>query len=218
MKCKKHSGSIVSFLITLSLLSSINLFISPNSFADPKIPRVKLSVKPLDLSRVPTTEELMAAGQLGGELHPTDDIRIKSASPIMVLGSQSPTSTPEFLNPEGVKIIDRNNAFNLSFGHAIQEWNKHKYKEAVKMFKQYVLDFPDSPWVSEAKLHIGCDAKYNGRYSEAEGLFNEIISDNKGKNHYGAKMLLNKARQRLGILRELKRSSKAIQRIKEGKS
>lgn len=136
-----------------------------------KIPRVLSSVKSLDLTMPPTNEELMSAGQLGGQLYPTADIRLETYKDV-----------------------------NLSFGKAIQVWNKHEYEKAVQMFWEHVEKYPDSPWISEAILHIGCDAHYNGRYSEAEENFRWIIEANKDNNHEGAKRLLNKARLRLGVL------------------
>jgi len=150
-------------------------FISEGSLteAELKIPKVLHSVKPLDLTRTPKAEEIMAAGQLGGQLFPTHETRDKG---------------------KGEKI-------NLSFGKAIQAWNKHEYKGAVQLFKKHVEEYPDSPWASEAALHIGCDAYYNGRHTEAEENFKWILHKNKGKAHEGAKTLVNKARVRLGILK-----------------
>lgn len=81
---------------------------------------------------------------------------------------------------------------NLSFGKAIQEWNKHEYEKAVTMFRKHMEEYPDSPWVSEAILHIGCDAHYNGRYAEAEESFKWIPEENKFKDYEGAKRLKNK--------------------------
>ena len=69
------------------------------------------------------------------------------------------------------------------------------------MFRKYLEEYPDSPWAAEAALHIGCDATYNGRYSEAESIFTKLIAQNQGKDHSGAKMMLNKARQRLALLK-----------------
>lgn len=194
MDIKKKGKSNRAFLAFFIIF--ILLFVSSNSFAESKIPRVKLTVKPLDLSRVPTTEELMAAGQLGGQLHPTDDIQINDTpvNPTLEKGGKG-----GFLEEK----IKRNREINLSFGQAIQEWNKHEYKKAVKMFRKHMEDFADSPWVSESELHIGCDATYNGRYTEAEEMFTKIINDNKERKHEGAKMLLNKAKQRLANLKVL---------------
>lgn len=137
------------------------------------IPQVALSVTPLDLTRPPTREEIMAAGQLGGQLYPTHEISDKK----------------------------REEAINLSFGEAIQEWNKHEYKNAAAMFRKHMEEYPDSPWVSEAILHIGCDAHYNGRYTEAEESFKWILEENKFKDYEGAKILKNKAKLRLGVLK-----------------
>ena len=143
------------------------------AIAEYKIPKVKHSVKPLDFSHSPSAEELMAAGQLGGQLYPTYEIKDK----------------------------EREKQVNDSFGKAIQEWNRHEYKKAVLMFKKHAQEYADSPWASEAVLHIGCDATYNGRYTEAEQSFKWILEKNKAKDHEGAKILVNKAKARLGILK-----------------
>ncbi len=130
-------------------------------------------MKPLNLSRAPTTDELMAAGQLGGLLFQThevkDEVRVKTA--------------------------------RWDFGHGIEAWNKHEYPKAVALFRKHVETFPDSPWVGEAELHIGCDGTYNGRYTEAEMIFRKLIAQHQGSDHEGARMLVGKARQRLGLLK-----------------
>ena len=130
------------------------------------------SVKGLDLSRAPTTEELTAAGQLGAPLFPTHELKDK----------------------------EREAAARWGFGKAIEEWNKHEYPKAVRMLRAYLADYSDSPWAAEAELHIGCDAAYNGRTSEAEAIFNKLISEHQGKDHPGARMLVSKARQRLAVV------------------
>jgi RHS repeat-associated protein len=130
------------------------------------------SVKGLDLSRAPSTEELTAAGQLGAPLFPTHELKDKG----------------------------REAAARWGFGKAIEEWNKHEYPKAVRMLRAYLADYPDSPWAAEAELHIGCDAAYNGRTSEAETIFNKLIAEHQGNEYPGARMLLSKARQRLAVV------------------
>jgi RHS repeat-associated protein len=136
-------------------------------------PNHPVTVRGLDLSRAPATEELMSAGQLGGPLFPMHELADKK----------------------------REEAARWDFGRAIEEWNKHNYRNAVEMFRKHARDYPDSPWAGEAILHVGCDATYNGRYTEAETIFRQLIAANQGKEHTGAKMLLGKARQRLGLLK-----------------
>ncbi|GJQ58205.1 MAG: hypothetical protein D8M57_03055 [Candidatus Scalindua sp. AMX11] len=162
----------------------------------PKIADVRPNVRPLDLSRPPTTEELMAAGQLGGLLYPTYDIN-----------SRDLTKTP-LADGKIQEVAKRIDEMNLSFGKAIQEWNRHNYKKAVTMFRQHVADYPESPWASEAILHVGCDARYNGRYSEAEESFRQIIESNRDNDYVGAQMLKNKARLRLGVLKVVQNNFK----------
>ncbi|MCI5159748.1 MAG: hypothetical protein D3906_15235, partial [Candidatus Electrothrix sp. AUS1_2] len=55
------------------------IFTSVTTSPASRLPDVPLSTKPLDLSRTPTTEELMAAGQLGGQLFPTADIEVTAS-------------------------------------------------------------------------------------------------------------------------------------------
>ena len=115
----------------------------------------------------------MAAGQLGGLLYPThEEAKSQGAAD------------------------DRK-----AFGSSIEVWNRHNYRDAASEFREFIQQYPDSPWTAEAKLHIGCYASYNGRYGEAESLFEEIIREQQGKQHSGAIMLLNKARQRLALVK-----------------
>ena len=114
----------------------------------------------------------MAAGQLGAPLFPTHELKDKR----------------------------RDEAARWGFGKAMDAWNRHEYPKAVGMFRQYLEDYPDSPWAAEAALHVGCDAAYNGRTSEAETIFSKLIAEHQGQEHPGARMLLNKARQRLAVV------------------
>lgn len=147
---------------------------TPSSESGPQLPKARISVRPLDLSRVPATEELMAAGQLGGILYPT---------------------APSLADPK------RDEAARLDFGKAIDDWNKHDYTNAVELFKKHVRQFPDSPWADEATLHVGCDATYNGNYPLAEAVFGELITKNQGKPDLGGKMMWSKATQRLALVK-----------------
>ena len=135
------------------------------------VAQVLPSVLPLDFTRPPATEEIMSAGQLGGELYGTHEITDK----------------------------EREARINLSFAEAIDLWNQHQYREAVELFRKHLESYPESPWASEAVLHMGCDAQYQGRYREAEKSFRWIIETNAGRSEEGAQRLLNKARLRLGV-------------------
>lgn len=145
------------------------------SFAGNKVEKVRHSLKALDLANTPTIKELMAAGQLGGQLYPTKEVK---------------------KNKKGRR-------HNREFGRAIDKWNRHEYKTAVKLFREYVRKYSDSPWADEALLHVGCDARYNGRYDEAEANFLSIIDKNEKSAYEGARHLATKARTRLGVLKVL---------------
>ncbi|MEI7850320.1 MAG: RHS repeat-associated core domain-containing protein [Kiritimatiellales bacterium] len=136
-------------------------------------PHPRVSLKALDVSRAPTTEELVAAGQLGGALSPTHVMSDKSREAMV----------------------------NLSFGKAMDAWNRHDYTNAAGMLRDHVKEFPDSPWVDEAALHVGCDASYNGRYSEAEELCRGILAKQGTNSTGGAAMIAHKARLRLALVK-----------------
>ena len=160
-----------------------------------QLPQVRPNLTSLDLSRPPTDEELMAAGQLGGQLFPTADLATdKGIPPRSARGGIWSRRANQSLEA-------RHELINLSFGKAIQEWNSHHYENAVELLKRHIAEFPDSPWASEALLHLGCDAFYHKRYTEAEDYFQAIIEWNKDNSHEGAKILINKARLRLGVLK-----------------
>ena len=169
-------------LFTLFILMVFSL---PAAAAPRGVPRVRHSLKSLRLDRPPGMEELMAAGQLGGQLHPTKEVK---------------------QDKDGL-------AQNLEFGQAIEQWNRHEYKKGVKLFREYLRKHPDSPWAAEAMLHVGCDAHYNGRYDEANQMFTTIIEQNKDKEYTGAKELVAKAKMRLGLLRVVQNNSDEAKRI-----
>ena len=114
----------------------------------------------------------MSAGQLGGALFPTHELSDQA----------------------------RDQAGRWAFGRAIEEWNNHEYPRAVGMLRQFLRDYPESPWAGEAQLHIGCDAAYNGRTTEAESIFSQLIADHHDKTDPLARMLAHKARQRLAVV------------------
>jgi hypothetical protein len=62
------------YLLTGIFVVFATLWFTDVIHAQSDIPAVPLSVKSLDLSHIPTIEELMAAGQLGGQLYPTQDV------------------------------------------------------------------------------------------------------------------------------------------------
>src|SRR5436305_799160 len=76
----------------------------------------RISLTALNLSRVPTEEELRMAGQLGSPLSPS-----------------APADPGNIKNPEQRK---RQEEDNLLFGQAIQKWNQHDYGEAIRLFRQ----------------------------------------------------------------------------------
>ena len=88
--------------------------------------RVRPSLVEMDLSKAPSHKDLIAAGQLGGLLSPTEEVELETG------------------------FIDKMNPFGdeeerLAFGQAIQAWNQHQYKEASADFARFAQKYPDSP-------------------------------------------------------------------------
>ena len=70
---------LISLVFSMSFMIIIsNLFVFKASAAS--LPKTRVSTKSLNLSKAPQTKELMAAGQLGGLLYPTDDISIEDSA------------------------------------------------------------------------------------------------------------------------------------------
>ncbi|MCX5846294.1 MAG: cysteine peptidase family C39 domain-containing protein [Deltaproteobacteria bacterium] len=185
---KSDAFAFIGLLVILALLLT-------GAAMAGSLPQVRPNLTSLELSRPPTDEELMAAGQLGGQLFPTADLATEEGVPARSArrGALSRRVTQA--------LKDHHHRINLSFGKAIQEWNSHHYVKAVEMLKSHIAEYPDSPWASEALLHLGCDAFYHKRSTEAEDYFRTIIERNKNNPHVGAKILINKARLRLGVLK-----------------
>ena len=75
MSIKTKSYRLMVGVMGTFVLLSLGLI--HHSSAEMSNLKVRLTVKPLDLSASPTTEEIMAAGQLGGELYPTHEVQDK---------------------------------------------------------------------------------------------------------------------------------------------
>jgi TolA-binding protein len=136
-------------------------------------PTLHTSLLDLDLTRIPTEQELIEAGQLGDPLSPT-----------------SPADPAKITDPAKKALQERD---NLAFGKAIQTWNEHHYDAAVKMFAQHVEDFPESPWAGESRLHIGCAAQYRGEYDVCYEQFGKILDTTKAGTDLNQKAQLRVA-------------------------
>jgi len=162
-----------------SLFFAVVMLAAVASWASPCEECQRVSLKPLDLSRTPTHEELVEAGQLGGNLSPT---------------------APE---------IRSTSSDRKAFGEAMDAWNRHDYKKALPLLKKHIRQFPESPWKDESELHLGCEARFNGRYTEAEEYFKGIIAENEqagrnlsDDNEYSE--VARKARLRMAMLEFLR--------------
>jgi RHS repeat-associated protein len=138
-------------------------------------PECEVDVRAMDLSRPPTEKELRKAGQLGGALSPTDIANPQELAWKLDQFNAKAGRRQQIAPEEIMARVERLKAINLSFGKAIQEWNKHNFRIAAAMFQKHLDDYPDSPWAGEAQLHLGCDAKYNGRFSEAQERYDFLL-------------------------------------------
>lgn len=191
-KCKRLISIIGGIVLSFSMASGA---VAKTNHGAEKLLRTRMNVKPMDLSKEATTEDLIAAGQLGGHLFPTAE---EEKEPVFQKAMKSKQH-----KKKKSKKSKRAKKMRKDFAKAIQSWNKHEYKDAYKDFENYMEEYPSSPWAAEAQLHMGCEARYNGRYSEAESTFEDIIEKYADKEYIGSKMLADKAKSRLGVLKYL---------------
>ena len=114
------TGKLTSGKQAQSTASTAAVSGNTTQLAAPPQPPRKISLRPLDLSRAPTEQELRMAGQLGSPLTPS-----RSADPAKIADP-------------GQRKQQEND--NLLFGQAIQKWNQHKYPEAIGLFPTDRLD------------------------------------------------------------------------------
>lgn len=126
---------------------------------------------PIPLNETPTAVRIRAGGQFGGPL--------SLAFPV----SQECETDPQY----GFR----------AFAQIMNLWNAHRYDEAEAGFKGFLKAYPGSPWALEAHLHLGCKAHYQGRYTEAEQVFRQILTQTAGDPYSGARELHGKALTRL---------------------
>lgn len=133
-------------------------------------PTLRTSLLDLDLSRPPSEDELIKAGQLGDAL--------------------SPTRSADVSKIQDPEIRAKQEKDNWAFGRAIQTWNQHRYDEAVSLFTKHMQENPNSPWAAESRLHIGCAAQYRGQYDVCYEQFGFILDQQpKGSDMYQKALL-----------------------------
>ena len=164
------------------------LIVFPFVFADETqtLLESKLSGNVVSLKHTVKTEDVIASGQLGGPLFPT-------LPGNTVLNSKTTHSSPK---QSTASLLEQ----NLAFARAMNSWNAHDYDLAVDQMSEYVAQYPDGLWTGEAILHQGCEARFNGRYNEADALFNQVISLYGKSDFVGAKLVADKARSRQAVL------------------
>lgn len=187
------------------LIKGLNIPISP---ALPCGGACKTTVLPLDLTHTPSEMALRQAGQLGGPLDPIGSAdpdtltanlnqQLRQAGFADGLNASARVGTPADNLLQQARIrVQRAKAINLSFGQAMQNWNTHHFHEAAQQFDKHLKDYPDSPWGGECLLHLGCDAKYNGRFTEASARYEFIMQHTSDQAGSPSREIACKARLR----------------------
>ncbi|WP_305885087.1 RHS repeat-associated core domain-containing protein [Pleionea sp. CnH1-48] len=140
----------------------------------------------------PTIEQVMASGQLGGVLHPNIDV-------------QQTTLSLEQRDSLAVQ--------NSAFAKAMDEWNSHNYKHAYSMMEDYLQRYPNGLWAGEADLHMGCEARFNGRYREANERFTRIIKKFENSRSVNARLIAEKAKSRLAVLKVMENNPEGAEKM-----
>ena len=108
---------------------------------------------------------------------------------------------------------ERTAAMRESIAAAVRAWLLQEYPKAVRLFRAHLSAFSDSPWRTEALLHLGFDGLNNMRFTEAEENFTTIINENQTRDTRGAKLLLNRAKIGLGNVKVNQHNLKAARAI-----
>ncbi len=156
-----------------------------------------VSVAPLDLSKVPTEAQLMAAG---GEMGPLDTLgnadeadfkerlarsfglasvaefdRLSTQAEAVFDATGSAVSAAVLKLSQARKRVKRLRKINHEFGTAINLRNARKFTETARLMREHLDKFPDSPWAGEAMLHLSLDATYTGRPAEAQARLQTLM-------------------------------------------
>ena len=151
--------------------------------------KCRVSPKALDLTREPTEDELIQSGQMDGPMAPlfsasVPDLEDRYDKELKQMGV--PNGLKAQLNLKSVagqevskrrKKVERMRSMNWDFGHAMQAWNKGKYRRAQKLFTKYLEQHKDSPWAAEVMIHLGELAKNDGDAGQAR-IFFDFVRDN----------------------------------------
>ncbi|HCH6572330.1 TPA: hypothetical protein NK433_004938 [Vibrio parahaemolyticus] len=184
-------------IIAIGLLGSI-LSGCGSEKQEVRVSEVQPSLVAMDLSSPPSHTQLSASGQLGGVLSPTLPVEDK-------------------VDPDSFSLFDLlgddDSDERMAFGQAIQNWNSHHYSDAAKAFDVFRKQFPSSAWASEATLHMACNARFTGQYSQANQLFQEVIAQNASSEYVGAQMMTAKAKSRLAVLRLMENNPDEAKRL-----
>ncbi len=57
-------------------------------------------------------------------------------------------------------------------------WNRRDFATAQSLFRGQLTRYPDSPWASDALLHLAYAALAHNRYAEAEGYLHSVVNRN----------------------------------------
>ena len=147
----------------------------------------EVDATPLDLSQVPTEKALRRAGSRDGALYPmrrgdAEELGIKLDRLLKRLNvedglrSQLTPKDPRFAALKRAQArYERARAINMLFGKAVKEWRGGSRSQATLLFREYMEKYPQTPWAGEAMLHLGYEAKNNGRLLDAEAMFREVL-------------------------------------------
>ena len=184
MKLPNHIRAIAGALC-IGFLSSNQIFASSDTKSDRKIvpidattsnyhkttlSSVKPSLKSVIQSDDVSVEDVMASGQLGGILHPNlaseSSFNWGNQEPSTKISSQSsqPKKSNQWSLNNQLSIAKQ----NREFAQAMDDWNKHDYKKAYSLMNTYLKENPNGIWAGEAELHMGCEARFNGRLPRSE--------------------------------------------------
>ena len=91
----------------------------------------------------------------------------------------------------------------------MQAWNTGDRVQAVRLFDQYLKQYPATPWAGEAALHVGYDAREGGRLLDAQQTFNTVLEKTSDKPNQQLRALKRELKKRGDKVLEGQREAKA---------
>ncbi|HEX8550854.1 MAG TPA: RHS repeat-associated core domain-containing protein [Abditibacteriaceae bacterium] len=137
-----------------------------------------VTTRPFTPDHFPNQDEVTALGGWNGALAPMSDANADKLIKERDDGIRAGAIGAQAIELQ--KRVQRLLDSNLVFAKIMNEWNATQFDAAVTHFDEFFKEYPESPWAGEALLHIAEAASANGRYTEAQNIYEYILNGTSG--------------------------------------